>query len=68
VKFELCEKQMARYRGWAQKVMRGDEGISPFVFEFIPNGLGDSVVVRLGNQSVDLSMDDDGEFLYEIDW
>ena len=75
--FKVCRKQMDRFNAWVKELNPPcpyDEdcaGMSFFEWHFRQSGLGDTVYVTcdgektpFGRASIDLTLDDDGEFLH----
>lgn len=72
--FKLNAKQLERFEKfvkWVKPIYHeGVAPMSPFIWTFRPGCIGEDVVVYyedFDGASVDLSLDDDGEFLHEFE-
>lgn len=77
--FQLNEKQASRFEEWKSSIERaivaehGEDVFeedcclsSPYAFAFRDMGIATSVIVTCGENKLDLSLDDDGEFLAPV--
>lgn len=69
----LDARQWKRFQTWAVKRPGLEEALeedcscaSPFVFHIYTTGLGPNITVTYGEETLDLSIGDDGEFVTEI--
>lgn len=75
--FSLCLKQQERFGKWVAWLNEkhgaeaGEEDcsmMSPFTWKLVKNGIGDCITVTGFDSTLNLTMDDDGEFVTTAPW